>query len=254
MANWHLPLWLSLLCAVTVACGSNLPQSTDRPTEITPEKVASQDSAEPSDAPAKAETNATEASTSQAQATVLQDTTIIPGEQVGPVTRETSRADLVEIFGEAALNDSEIAVGEGFTESGTEVNLGTDQAFSVIWVDSSQTQPATVKDFGSAWQTPEGIKVGIPFSELQQILGSFDLYGFGWDYGGTVVLEGSELSNYYGSLILRLQPTNPDTFQQQPEAFQAVQGDKLIASEDPNLPPLDLAVSEMIVYLNPPVE
>ncbi|MEO1207989.1 MAG: hypothetical protein AAFX78_00465 [Cyanobacteria bacterium J06638_20] len=178
---------------------------------------------------------------------------VVPGERVGPVTRDTSRAALAAMFGESALQDTEIPVGEGFTESGTTVNDGTDQAFSVIWVDDSQSRPATVKDFGAAWQTPEGIRVGMPYSELQPALGTFTLYGFGWDYGGTVVLEGSNLADYYGELILRLQPDEV-AVQEQGAAFQSVQGDALFASNDPNLTLLDLTVDEMIVYLNPPLQ
>jgi hypothetical protein len=256
MANWQTPLWISILCFVTTACGVGPSQpdtsAGESPAEGTPEAVTEKTT----DQATKADPSPTE-STDPSQAltaTPLSDTLVIPGERVGPVTRDTSRQDLVDMFGEAALADTEIAVGEGFTESGTTVNLGTEQAFSVIWVDNSQSQPATVKDFGSAWQTPEGIQIGTPFADLQTILGEFDLYGFGWDYGGTIVLEGSELSNYYGLLILRLQPADSATFQQQPDAMQAVQGDKLIASTDPNLASLDLVVSEMIVYLNPPVE
>uniref|UniRef100_A0A8T6QTT2 Uncharacterized protein n=1 Tax=Lyngbya confervoides BDU141951 TaxID=1574623 RepID=A0A8T6QTT2_9CYAN len=182
----------------------------------------------------------------------LSDTLIVPGDRVGPITSDTSRDRLVELFGEAALTDTEVAVGEGFTESGTVVAAGSDSAFAVIWVDDSQAEPATVKDFGTDWATPEGISIGTSFAELQEILGPFELYGFGWDYGGTLVLEGSNLSDYYGVLILRVQPADPDLFQQQAGAFQALLGDKLIASDNPSLPELNLVVDEMIVYINPP--
>jgi hypothetical protein len=186
---------------------------------------------------------------------VLADTTIIPAQQFGPITPDTSRADLAELFGEAALTDTEVHVGEGFTESGTTVNLGTDQAFSIIWMDASQAQPSTVRDLGHVWHTPEGIHVGTSFAELQAVLGDFQLYGFGWDYGGTVVLEGSGLDKYYGSLILRVQPTEPSAFQQLPEdAFYALQGDRPLSSQNPYLANLDLVVDEMIVYLNPPIQ
>ena len=275
MANWHTPLWLSAVCWMSIACSPETPPadslSADIPSKPTseesisePEPAGNSEPTENSEPTAPRSTSdVTQSNPSQTDPTVtsqalttapLQDTTVIPGERVGLITRDTSRVDLVEMFGEAALQDSEIAVGEGFTESGTEVNRETNQAFSVIWVDSSQSRPATVKNFGPDWQTPEGIQVGTSFSDLQTVLGDFQLYGFGWDYGGTIVLEGSDLSNYYGSLILRLQPIDEATFQQQPEAFQAVLGDKLISSQDPNLLPLDLAVSEMVVYLNPPVE
>ena len=258
MGKWHLPFWLGALCFLT-ACGSGtLPPEESPTTEATPsatpeETQDSGDSLPPTESLAESPPEVEPDAASTATSAALEDTIVIPGEQVGPVTRETSRADLVDLFGEAALQDTEIPVGEGFTESGTTVNADSEQAFSVIWVDESQTRPATVKDFGTAWQIPEGLKVGTPFADLQATLGTFNLYGFAWDYEGTVVLEGSDLAQYYGLLILRLRP-DPAAIEASPEAYQAVVGDKLISSDDPNLPPLNLAVYEMIVYLNPPVQ
>ena len=178
-----------------------------------------------------------------------QDITILPGERVGAVTKTTSRADLARMFGETALQDTQIPVGEGYAEAGTIVNGGTDQAFSVIWLDSARTQPAIVKDFGPAWKTPEGIHVGMAWEEVRAILGSFKIYGFGWDYGGTVVLEESNLSQYYGLMILRLD-TTAAAAQQHPDAYQAVSGDGLFSSDDPNFQTLNPTVEQMIIYLN----
>lgn len=214
--------------------------SEKQPTETTPERT---------DSTPKSPLEVAENSSSNTLAAMM----VVPGDRVGPVTRETSRTALAEMFGESALQDTEIPVGEGFTESGTIVNAGTDQAFSVIWVDDSQSRPATIKDFGSAWRTPEGIRIGMPYEELQTVLGTFTLYGFGWDYGGTVVLESSNLANYYGELILRLEP-DLAAIEEQGTAFQAVQGDTLFASDNPNLPLLNLTIDEMIVYLNPPLQ
>lgn len=253
MAHWHTPLWISALCLAT-GCGSNPPQPPNTAAEIAPAETIEETSSEATQSTPQSIPSAPQhlASDQPVASDSLSEPTIVPGERVGPITRNTSRAELAEMFGESALKDTEVPVGEGFTESGTEVNLDNTTTFSVIWVDSSQSQPATVKDFGPAWQTPEGIHIGTSFTELQAILGEFELYGFGWDYGGTVVLESSDLSDYYGSLILRLQPADPATFQQQSAAFQAVQGDQILPSTNPNLASLNLVVDEMIVYLNPP--
>ena len=208
MARWHWLLGLGLY-ALLSACNPTTNASSPPSDDVTTASAtADVDSSE-----------ADESATDTAQVEVqLTDAVIIPGDRVGPIASDTSRDRLVELFGEAALTDTEVAVGEGFTESGTVVAEGSDDTFAVIWVDDSQTEPATVKDFGPAWQTPEGIGVGTSFAELQDILGPFELYGFGWDYGGTLVLEGSNLSDYYGSLILRVQPADPDLFQDQPGA------------------------------------
>ena len=112
---------------------------------------------------------------------LLTDTIVIPGERIGPLTRTTIREDLALLFGEELLSDEPIGIGEGETEPGTVVNLGPEQSFSVIWEDSGRTRPAEKRNLGPAWQTPEGIGVGVSFNELKRILGSFRLFGFEWD-------------------------------------------------------------------------
>ncbi|WP_017301412.1 hypothetical protein [Nodosilinea nodulosa] len=177
------------------------------------------------------------------------DFLVVPGQRVGPVTAETSRADLSARYGAAALQDGPIQMGEGTTEPGTVVNPGPDRQFSVVWQDASQTRPQLIKDFGPAWQTPEGLGVGAPYVAVKAALGSFQLYGFAWDYGGTVVLEGSQLEQYNGYLILRLNPSEA-ALAQHAEAYQAVMGDELFASDNPNLDVLKPSVYEMVVYFD----
>lgn len=178
------------------------------------------------------------------------DTTVVPGERVGPVTRDTTRQELAALFGEANLQDEQVEVGEGFRKPGTTVNLSDNRSFSIIWNDETQTQPAEVRDFGSAWRTPEGIGVGTSLAELQDTMGSFELYGFGWDYGGTVVLKGSQLAEYDNLLVLRLRPA-PEALEASPEALQAVSGDSAYAASNPQVQELNPEVEEMIVYLSP---
>lgn len=177
------------------------------------------------------------------------DTLVIPGQRVGPVTAETSRSDLVARYGEATLADGPIPMGEGTTEAGTVVTPGPDQQFSVVWADANQTQPLLVKDFGPAWQTPEGLGVGASYSAVKAALGDFSLYGFAWDYGGTVVLEGSQLDQYDGYLFLRLYPSKTSA-DQHSEAYQAVLGSELYASDNPNLDLLEPSIYEMVVYFD----
>ncbi|MGB3308418.1 MAG: hypothetical protein WBG32_02305 [Nodosilinea sp.] len=179
-----------------------------------------------------------------------EDTLVIPGQRVGPVTAETSRADLAARYGEDALEDAPIPMGEGTTEPGTVVTPGPDQQFSVVWQDASQTRPWLIKDFGPTWQTPEGLGVGVPYSDVEAVLGDFQLYGFEWDYGGTVVLEGSQLDQHDGYLLLRLSPA-ATAVDQRPEAYQAVIGSELFASDHPSLDVLDLSIDEIVVYFDP---
>ncbi|MBD2232039.1 hypothetical protein [Phormidium tenue] len=174
------------------------------------------------------------------------DGLVIPGERVGPVTAQTSRADLANFYGEAALSDRPISLGEGSTEVGTVVNSGTDQQFAVVWADAAQSRPRLIKDFGPAWQIPEGLGVGASYAAVQAVLGDFDLYGFAWDYGGTIVLEGTALAQYDNALWLRLAPSD-GAIAAHLEAYEAMMGDEIFASSDPNLTMLAPSVYEMVV-------
>ncbi|MFQ3619238.1 MAG: hypothetical protein SNJ57_20855 [Cyanobacteriota bacterium] len=176
------------------------------------------------------------------------DTTIVPGERFGPVTENTTRQDLAAQFGEANLEDKEIGMGEGETERGTFVNLGPDRSFTVIWANPDRTEAAAVMNPGPAWRTPEGIGVGTSFSELQQKLGPFKFYGFDWDYGGTVLLEGTELRDYYGLLVMRLQMDDAARIQSASD-YQALIGDELFESNNPHAQKLNLTVGELLVSL-----
>jgi len=178
----------------------------------------------------------------------LSDTVVIPGERVGPVTRNTTRQDLVKQFGQNRLQDRAVSIGEGFTEPGTRVNPGVDRSFTVVWTDTSRTRPKEIRNLGPAWRTPEGIGVGTSLAQLQQTLGSFKFYGFGWDYSGTVLLEGTKLAKYKNALILRLR-TAPGVAEKFPDDLRAVEGDGLFSSTNPHLRSLKPQVGEMIVRL-----
>jgi hypothetical protein len=180
----------------------------------------------------------------------LSDTVVVPGKRVGPVTPTTSREDLVRLFGEDQLKDEEVNVGEGFTEPGTVVDLGEDRRFTLVWTDDTRSKPLMAKDFGPAWQTPEGLGMGTSMAELKQKLGAFELFGFGWDYGGSIVLEDTPLDEYHGELFLRVRPTQAAIAQHR-AAYEALLGDGTFDSNDPHMEPLEPFVYDMTVYLNP---
>ncbi|NJL46075.1 MAG: hypothetical protein HC922_10945 [Leptolyngbyaceae cyanobacterium SM2_3_12] len=63
------------------------------------------------------------------------------------------------------------------------------------------------------------------------------------------MLEGSQMDKYYGDLLLRVNPSEV-AIDKHPEAYQALMGDTLFSGDDPNLTSLDIAVDDMVVYLN----
>lgn len=213
-----------LLCSVLLGCGSATP--APRPAPEAP--------AAPAPAPAPAPPPV---------APATDDSTMVPGKNLGPVTAATTRADLARRYGEGALIDMDLDVGEGMTEPATRVGEDTPTAFSVVWTDKARTKPSEVRELGPAWRTPEGIGMGTTHAELEKILGPFEMAGFGWDYSGTIFLEKTRLASYDGLLILRERPRA----RVEGAHWEAVQGDRSFSSSSADLRALDLAVNEIIL-------
>ncbi|MGB3651357.1 MAG: hypothetical protein WBA41_09125 [Rivularia sp. (in: cyanobacteria)] len=194
--------------------------------------------------------NNSQATSPESKSETLEDTLIIPGKSVGAVTAKTTRADLVKMFGESKLKDDVVLEGEGTIKVPvTKVNLGENKDFTVAWEEETRQKLLYVIDLGSAWKTPQGIGVGTSFDELRQKLGEFKLTGLGWDYGGFINLETTKLSEYQGKLSMRLSP-DENALQKNQQQYQAVAGDRVLSSTNPNWEPLDMKVAQMTVQFN----
>jgi hypothetical protein len=173
---------------------------------------------------------------------------IIPGERVGEITANTNREQLAELFppNVATLQDVEVPLSEGMTAIGTKVEISKENQFTIIWKNEEKSQVEKIVNFGSAWNLPEGVHVNTTWKVLQEKLGEFQLFGFRWDYGGTLQLEGTPLEEYKDYLIIRVAPSL-EAISSNTEALNAVSGERLIESKNPNLQQLNLKVSEIIV-------
>ncbi|MEH2092844.1 hypothetical protein [Nostoc sp.] len=195
-----------------------------------------------------------------AKSQTLTDTLIVPGERVGPITRTTTKKDLVKLFGASHLVDKTISGAEGIGSfAATQLNLNQGRCLTtscsastllVVWSDNTRTKPLDVRNLGSAWKTREGIGIGTPLSELRKKLGNFKLYGLAWDYGGTILLDSSKLSRYQGKVILRVDAA-PNAYEKFANDYQAVSGDGTFSSSDRHWKPLGIRLAEIIVVLNP---
>ncbi|WP_143467666.1 hypothetical protein [Leptolyngbya ohadii] len=174
---------------------------------------------------------------------------IVPGERVGQITATTSFEDLVRLYGAERLTNQQFSVGEGEMRPATRIDLGETRSLTVIWKDENRTQAEAVSQLGTDWKTAEGIGMDSTLADLQAVLGSFQLYGFGWDYSGTVVLTGTKLAQYNNLLILRLAP-QPGTIEARSADFEAVMGDQLFNSDNPHLQALYPSVNRIIVRLS----
>ncbi|BAY83143.1 hypothetical protein NIES267_26300 [Calothrix parasitica NIES-267] len=186
----------------------------------------------------------------QSESDILNNTLIIPGKQVGAVTSKTTRADLVKMFGESKLKDDVLLEDEGtISVPVTKVNLDDGKSFTVAWEEDTREKLLYVRDFGSVWKIPEGIGVGTSFQELQKKLGDFRLTGLGWDYGGFINLETTNLSKYQGQLSLQLAP-DQEAIKKNPQQHEAVLGDRELSSTNPHWQALNMKVSQMTVHLD----
>ncbi len=184
----------------------------------------------------------------QSKSDILINTLIVPGKSVGVVTSKTTRADLVEMFGESKLKDDVVLEDEGtISVPVTKVNLGGEKYFTVAWEEDTRKTLLYLRDFGSAWKTPEGIGLGTSFQELREKLGDFKLTGLGWDYGGFINLENTKLSEYQGLISLKLAP-NEEAIKKYSQQYEAVLSDRELSSTNSNWQPLDLKVSQITVH------
>ncbi|KST66529.1 hypothetical protein [Mastigocoleus testarum] len=222
-------LVLVLLLSLFVGCSnSNSASEIDSTKKSIPEEIVTTTS--------KAET----------ENSSLKDTLIIPGERVGSVTQQTTRDDLVKIFGESQLSDKTISGPEGIGKIPiTKVNLGKGRSFTVNW-DENRQKIKYINNLGPEWKTPEGINVGTSFEELQQILGEFKLTGLQWDNAGYVKLENTKLSKYQGKLSINVDAAE-NAYNKFPKQYQQVIGDQILSSANPNWKNLNIRVSQITV-------
>jgi hypothetical protein len=116
---------------------------------------------------------------------------IFPDGNSGAITRKTTEADLIRIYGKENVTDGEINIGEGELERGTILYPNDpNRILHVIWKNPEmKTFPKRIQLTGesSRWKTVFNITLGTTLKELEQLnRRPFRLLGFGWDYSGTV--------------------------------------------------------------------
>ena len=120
------------------------------------------------------------------------DFAIVPGIRVGLVDLKSgTAADILKTYGDMAEEDS-IHLGEGIFEPGIVLFKGTNNQVDLFWdplLGAFKPSFASIygKDGQPDWKTTQGITIGTTLSEVEKLNGKpFELYGFGWDYGGYV--------------------------------------------------------------------
>ena len=141
------------------------------------------------------------------------------------------------MFGAASLTDMDINVGEGYTEKGTMIRTGGD-SIAVTWTDSTRTRISGFRQLSSAWRTSEGIGVGSTLDEVDRAMGGVKVLGFGWDYGGTIMLPESHPA--FDMLYLRGDYAADDPEAQ--AAAQKIRGDNPYSPSDPDVKKLKVRI------------
>jgi hypothetical protein len=177
---------------------------------------------------------------------------IVPGKSVGKITKQTDRAGLVTIFGAANVEDFTEQGPEGIGEApATRVKIGGKESLRVIWKDDTRKQIASIAIYDARWHLADGLAVDLTVAALQAKFGKFEFYGFGWDYGGTVISENNpKLDKYRKSTGVNFVLGVPSGRCQQFSAdCRSVSGDSTFGSDNPRLKSLMPRIEVLYVRL-----
>lgn len=168
----------------------------------------------------------------------------------GPLSRETSEADLRRRYGAASVSSTRIQIGEGETEPGTVLYPNdTLRRAEVLWQDTlARRRPARaiLRGSRSRWQMPHGISLGTTLQELERLNGRpFTLAGFGWDYAGVITdWKNGALDSALAGMKLYL---DPGPAQYQSATYSQVLGDRDYSSALPAMQQLNPRVTQIFI-------
>jgi hypothetical protein len=171
-------------------------------------------------------------------------------ECTGPFGPASSAAQLADLFGSDNVVSETIDGPEGTTLDATLVfpNDPT-RRLVVLWQDEAQRAvPAAiiVRD-ESSWIGPGGVRLGSTIEEVEAANGdSFNVLGFGWDYGGAASFPSGTLSQIPGGCVMSLSFDLDWSKEFGPE-FNRIMGDQQLTSDDDLLRAASPTVSEIAV-------
>ncbi len=126
------------------------------------------------------------------------DRTFGPGRVGAIVKGATKPEDLARIYGAANVKMAKMSPQDGGEEDipGAFVHHMTDDSLQITFSDDGK-KILSITILGKNWRSKEGLRIGTPIDQLERINGGpFQLYGFGWDFGGQVFARGRALRGY----------------------------------------------------------
>lgn len=191
------------------------------------------------------------------------DFEIVPGQKVGKVRPDSDENDLLDTYGPANVTQRDtIYTAEGNYEIGTTLYKGTSDEAAVLWTDSAkQARPNAVKLMlnldpaldkagrKSRWKTANGVRLGLTISEIEKLNGKpFKLYGFEWDFGGSVTdWRNGRLQTPGKETYLTMTFGYIDLSPTQETAIGKVSGDAEFLSSNPAMKLLNPTVQQIFV-------
>ena len=174
---------------------------------------------------------------------VVEEWTIVPGINVGPIVSTTSEQSLVNILGKNNVIRTRVYLGEGEYVNGTLIFPKSRFEAEIVW-KGEYSKPEYIRTVGDGWVTENGVRKGLSLEALIRINGGhFGFTGFEWDYPGRVVdWKNGKLSN---KLMVKLDfdvEVGKDITIQE---FMSVTGDATILSSLPVLKKMNLKMSKM---------
>lgn len=175
-----------------------------------------------------------------------ENTLIVPGKSVGPITSRSTRADLVKLFGAANVKNATLYEAEGETVPGSILfDKDPKRRLEVIWTKDKHIQFLKFYGASSVWHTAEGISLGTSLARLESLNGkAFKFSGFGWDYGGQVLdWQGGKLQTALKNIWPTLDPGPNDD-------YTGVTGDGEFFSNDVLKKKMHITIAQLRVQLN----
>jgi hypothetical protein len=162
----------------------------------------------------------------------LNDFEIIPGERIGPITKGSNIEQFRKAFGPENVIETDVPLGEGQTAKGFQINPNNPSIeMMVIFNDDDTKLSVLITNPESKWSVLNQFSNGTKLVDLESLNGKpFKLYGFEWDYGGTVSsFEDGKFESYNDNLTIRFELTHFD------KSTMSILGDSEFLSNNSNM-------------------
>jgi hypothetical protein len=176
----------------------------------------------------------------------LDDLEIVPGERIGQIYKGSTIDDFKKIFGSQNVIETNVPLGEGQTAKGYQINPDSPSIEMMVTFNEDNTKlSALITSPESKWTVLNKFSNGTKLQDLEALNGKpFKLYGFEWDYGGTVSsFEGGKLEQYSNNLTIRFKLTTFD------KSTLGILGDNEFLSNNPNMINAKFKVSYILVSI-----